>query len=277
VIASRAFSRPRQVYGVDFSGAADAGKKIWITKGVVEDEALYIEACYQAADLPGSGVARDCCLAALREFIAQETVSAFGLDFPFGLPRELVNADTWEAFALAFPNLYVSPEAFRETCRVASGGSELKRLTDRESHTPFSPYNIRLYRQTYYGLRDVIAPLVRDQSACALPMQTPLPDRPWVLEICPASTLKHASLYWPYKGKSAKHALARERILEAIEQNGPPLSVPETLRTVMVDDPGGDALDSFVAAFTVFRALRDPVGLVAENDGVYGLEGYVYV
>ncbi len=107
-------------------------------------------------------------------------------------------------------------------------------------------------------------------------MQTPLPDRPWVLEICPASTLKREFLYWPYKGKSPEHTSAREHILESIEQTAP-LSVPKALRLVILDDPGGDALDSLVAAFAVCRALRDPVGFVTANDGAYGLEGYVYV
>jgi hypothetical protein len=152
--------QPRRVYGVDFSGAADAGKKIWFTQGVSEGGSLHIEACYQGADLPDSGVRRDRCLAALRDLIARETDSAIGLDFPFGLPRELVKMDTWEDFALSFPDRYASPEVFRETCCATTDGSELKRVTDRESHTPFSPYNIRLYRQTYFGISDVLAPVV---------------------------------------------------------------------------------------------------------------------
>jgi hypothetical protein len=269
-------SHPRRVYGVDFSGAADAGKKIWITKGVVEGEALRIEACYPGANLPGSGVERDRCLAALRDFIAKEMDSAFGLDFPFGLPRELVNTDTWEDFVLSFPEQYSSPEAFRETCRETAAGSELKRLTDRESHTPFSPYNIRLYRQTYYGLRDVIAPLVRDKSACVLPMQTEALGKPWVVEICPASTLKQEYLYWPYKGKSREHREGRERILGAIEQMAP-LPVLGALRSVILDDVGGDALDSVVAAFAVFRALPNLDDVGAIGDSAYTLEGYVYI
>jgi len=276
VRASRVSHHRRHVYGVDFSGAVDAGKKIWITNGVVEGESLRVEACYQGADLPGSGVERDRCLAALRDFIAEEMDSVFGLDFPLGLPAELVKADTWEDFILSFPGQYASPEAFRESCRSATGGSELKRLTDRESRTPFSPYNIRLYRQTYYGLRDVIAPLVRDQSACVLPMQTPLPGKPWVLEICPASTLKREFLYLPYKGKSAKHASARERILEAIEQMAP-LSVPKALRSVILKDAGGDALDSAVAVFAAFRTLYNSGDLIVGSTHTYALEGYVYV
>jgi hypothetical protein len=152
----------------------------------------------------------------------------------------------------------------------------LKRVTDRESHTPFSPYNIRLYRQTYFGIRDLLASLVQDGMANVLPMQTASPDKPWVLEICPASTLKREYLYWPYKGKSREHREARARIFGAIEQMAP-LSVPEALRSVILDDPGGDALDSVVAAVAVFRALRNPAGVLAVGNSVYNLEGYVYV
>jgi hypothetical protein len=265
----------REVYGIDFSGAADAGKKIWIARGVVEGEDLRIEACHQGADLPGSGVERNRCLAALQAFIAKKTVGVFGLDFPFGLPRELVKTDTWERFVLSFPYQYASPEAFRETCRAATGDSELKRRTDRESRTPFSPYNIRLFRQTYYGLRDVIAPLVRDKAACVLPMQMPVPNRPWLVEICPASTLKLEHLYRPYKGKSREHRQGRERILESIEQMAPTF-VSDTLRSVILGDPGGDGLDSIVAAFAVFRALPALADAGAMGDTAYTLEGYVY-
>jgi hypothetical protein len=267
---------PRRVFGVDFSGAAGAGKKTWIARGVVEGERLRIEACYQGADLPGSGVERNRCLAALQAFIAKETDGVFGLDFPFGLPRKLVKTGAWEGFVLSFPDQYVSPEVFRETCRAATGGSELKRLTDRESRTPFSPYNLRLFRQTYYGLRDVIAPLVRNKSACVLPMQTPVLDKPWVVEICPASTLKREHLYWPYKGKSREHREGREHILGAIEQMAS-LSVSDVLRPQILDDAGGDALDSIIAAFAVFRALPNLADVGAVADNAYALEGYVFI
>lgn len=282
--------RPRWIYGVDFSGAAKAGNKIWITSGVIEGEALRVEACHRAADLPGSGQDRDRCLAALRGLIRREESSAFGLDFPFGLPRSLVKEDRWEDFVSVFPHHYPDPETFRDACRAAADNSELKRVTDRESHTPFSPYNIRLYRQTYFGIRDVLGPLlrpapsasevagVRDHQACVLPMQPALPGRPWMMEICPASTLKREGLYGygPYKGKGGEHYVARGRILEAIEEMAP-LSLPASLRTMILDDPGGDALDSVVAAFAVLRALRDPDGLAVGSNEAYALEGYVYV
>jgi hypothetical protein len=273
----RSSDYPLHVYGVDFSGAAQAGKRIWVTRGVIQGDALRIEACWQGADLPDSGSDRDRCLVALRDFIAKEQTSAFGLDFPFGLPCDLVKESSWEDFVLAFADHYPTPEAFRDACRAAAAGSEWKRITDRESHTPFSPYNIRLYRQTYFGIRDVIAPLVREGLAYVLPMQPARQDRPWLMEVCPASTLKREYLYWsPYKGKSKEHHRARARILEALEGTLP-LSVATPLRSVILDNAGGDALDSVVAAFAAFRALCNWDNFLVGGDDVYGLEGYVYV
>jgi hypothetical protein len=191
-IASEAKLSPlhRRIYGVDFSGASDAGKTIWLAGGIVHGADLRIDECTQAKDLPGSSASRDECLAALGRFIAGSGASAFGLDFPFGLPRPLVRQPSWQDFVLAFPDEYPRAEAFRESCRQAAGGRELKRLTDRQSATPFSPYNLRLFRQTYYGIRDLLHPLVRQGAASVRPMQPVEPDRPWILEICPASTLK---------------------------------------------------------------------------------------
>ena len=36
---------PHRIYSLDFSGAQDAGKKIWIAKGIVKGETLLIEDC----------------------------------------------------------------------------------------------------------------------------------------------------------------------------------------------------------------------------------------
>jgi hypothetical protein len=35
---------PHHIYGIDFSGAQDAGKKIWIAEGIVKTDSLLIEA-----------------------------------------------------------------------------------------------------------------------------------------------------------------------------------------------------------------------------------------
>ncbi len=36
---------PHHIYGIDFSEAQDAGRKIWIPEGVVKTDSLLIEAC----------------------------------------------------------------------------------------------------------------------------------------------------------------------------------------------------------------------------------------
>ncbi|TVM03399.1 MAG: hypothetical protein CV087_05490 [Candidatus Brocadia sp. WS118] len=267
---------PQKVYGVDFSGAANAGKKIWITGGIREKDRLHIQSCLRASELPGSGNERNRCMAALLAFIRKEKTGAFGFDFPFGLPRDLVKGDSWRDFVVSFSFRYTSAEDFRKALCIAAGGSELKRMTDRACQTPFSPYNLRLYRQTYYGISEVLAPLVRKRQACVLPMQKALPDRPWLLEVCPASTLKQEQLYVPYKGRTRAHYTARKRILKWIE--GPcDISLPRAIRLTALGDSDGDALDSVVAAFATFRALRDQAVTAVFDKKTYQLEGYVYV
>jgi hypothetical protein len=275
-MASQVVNAARRIYGVDFSGAAQAGRKIWITRGAIEGRALLIQSCLQAAHLPGSSQERDRCLAALKDLVRQEQASVFGFDFPFGLPRDLVSEKTWEDFILSFPQAYDSPEHFRDAARGLAGGRELKRITDHEARTPFSPYNLRLYRQTYFGIRDLLAPLVKDRLACVLPMQVARPDRAWLLEICPASTLQREGLKQPYKGRGTHHYEARVRILEAIEK-AIPLQVPGSLRSLILEDREGDALDSVIAAVAAFRTIRSPDGVEVADNQAYAIEGYVYV
>jgi hypothetical protein len=262
----------RHIYGVDFSGSKDAGKHIWVASGVIEGDALCVKTCCRADTLPGSSKQREQCLSALCTFIAGKSNAAFGCDFPFGLPGPLVDQGSWESFVLAFPGRYESADAFRQTCREAADGSELKRATDEESETPFSPYNLWLYRQTYYGIRDVLYPLVRDGTACVLPMQTPQPEKPWLLEVCPASTLKREWLYYSYKGREEQKREARERILEVLEEKGMLVIPDQEIRGKILENQGGDALDSVIAALATVRALRSPEA----RGEIYALEGYVY-
>lgn len=120
-------------------------------------------------------------------------------------------------------------------------------------------------------------PLVRDGLASVLPMQHPAPDRPWVLEICPASTVKREGLPTSCKGKAdGPRRVAREVILRTLEGTGRLVVESEPLRALILDDPGGDALDGLIAAYAVFRALWEPAGLVT-GDGDCRIEGYVYV
>jgi hypothetical protein len=50
-----------------------------------------------------------------------------------------------------------------------------------------------------------------------------------------------------------------------------------SVRSQILDDGGGDALDSVIAAFATFKALQSPSLGCSGNAGVCALEGYVYV
>ena len=268
---------PNKIYGIDFSGAKNAGSKIWIASAIIVENALRIEDCYQAKDLPDSAAERNRCLGALRSFISVQKACAFGLDFPFSLPKKLIKANSWEEFILAFANRYPDAEQFRKICWVTAGNREERRDTDEISQTPLSAYNLRLFRQTYFGIRDILAPLVRDKLASVLPMQSATPDKPWLIEVCPASTLRQMRLPLRYKNIRKENRAARTNILEGIEKTGIITLKQPSLRAIILDDPGGDALDSVIASFATFRAIGSLADSSVSMTSNSMLEGYVYI
>lgn len=253
--------RRDRVAGIDFSGARNAGKLIWIASGRVADGALRLEACYPASELPDSGADKDRALPALATFLSRRTGAVIGLDFPFGLPAPLVRQTSWRAFIADFPGNYPSADAFRESCLRDAGGRELKRRTDVETKTPFSAYNLRLYRQTYEGIRNILHPLITNDLARAIPIQPPEDGKPVLAEACPASLLKSEGLYMSYKGPSAKSAAARAAILDGLIARNLLRSPPATLRATILRNKGGDALDAVIAAIIAMRARLDPTAL----------------
>lgn len=195
----------RRIFGVDFSGAKDAGRKIWISEGVARNGKLHILNCYPIYEIvQGRSKDRTACLSALRDLILSNTDSVFGMDFPFSLPESLMSGKDWYVLVSDFPDEYDSADAFRKKMQEKGGKTELKRITDVEVKAPFSIYNLWVYKQTYFGIRDVLRPLVISEKVCAIPMQDPDIEKPWLMEICPASTLKSEDLYIGYKGRTEK-------------------------------------------------------------------------
>lgn len=54
-LAGQPIESPHHIDGIDFSGAQDASKKIWIAEGVVKGDSLLIEDCFRSRDLQDSG------------------------------------------------------------------------------------------------------------------------------------------------------------------------------------------------------------------------------
>ncbi|GBD17429.1 hypothetical protein HRbin26_02349 [bacterium HR26] len=256
--------------GLDFSGARDAGRHAWISQGRASHSRLEVWDCRPAAELPGSGTAREVCLPALARWISELGDCLIGCDFPFSLPLEVMGLEGWETFVSRFARRFPTPEALRTACQ-SQEGHERRRQTDRETRAPFGPGNLRLYRQTYYGIRGVLSPLVRAGAACVLPFQHPIPGRPWLIEVCPAVTLRWLDLYGrSYKGPGERQRLERWRLLDRLVERG--MQLPARVRQRALDDDGGDALDSLVALLTAW-SVRD--ALVVEAP--LASEGYIYV
>jgi hypothetical protein len=108
-------------------------------------------------------------------------------------------------------------------------------------------------------------------------MQNALPDKPWLLEICPASTLKkllQVKKLPSYKGTGDQHYKARGLILDELKETNQ-LLIPRLVRSMAKDDSGGDALDSITAAYSTFHAYLNDFKV--EPNENYNLEGYVFV
>lgn len=263
------------IFGVDFSGAAEAGKKIWIASGREQAGQLLIEQCCRAAELPAGGRGRAVAYQGLRALIAGQENAVFGIDVPFGIAAGFMGEAAWREFLIAFPSTYLTADSFRAGCRINAEGREARRVADHTPRTPFAPANLRLYRQTYHALADVLAPLVEGDQARVLPMQEPAVGKPVLVEICPALTVRALGPFGPYKGRTPAHAAQRAAILARFYGAGlAPLDAGAGQR--VLNDSEGDALDSIVAAWTVWR-IRHRLHLHPEGDWhAYAREGYVY-
>jgi len=262
--------RPNSFAGLDFSGARDAGRHAWVSQGRRRLRRLEVWDCRPVAELPGSGVGRDVCLPALAHWISQRGQCLIGCDFPFSLPREVTGGEGWETLVRAFLRRFPTPEEMRSACHDQSG-RERRRQTDRESRAPLAPGNLRLYRQTYYGIRDVLSPLIRAGAASVLPFQRPSRGRPWLIEVCPAVTLRRLGLHnWHYKGPEERQRLERRRLLELVQELG--MQLPARVCERALHDAGGDALDSLIALYTAW-AVRNAL----EVEPPLATEGHIYV
>jgi hypothetical protein len=89
--------------------------------------------------------------------------------------------------------------------------------------------------------------------------------------------LKRERLYRPYKGETDAHCASRKAIVNHFQAIAL-LTIPrQAVRSAILEDRGGDALDSVVAALAVLRALRDPSPWTVEDPVAHTIEGYVYV
>ncbi|MEM7251363.1 MAG: hypothetical protein AAF493_08075 [Pseudomonadota bacterium] len=247
----------RKLIGIDWSGARDAARHIWLAEGVEHNDRLLLQSLTRGDALTDVNAPEETLVALEAWLLTQPIESAVGFDFPFSLPASLLPRSGWPSFIERFERKFPDPAAFKAWCLQMADGRELKRITDRITKTPFCAYNLRMYRQTYWGLR-LLARLRGKRRFRVLPLERNASQAMWLLETCPASVLKRLDQYRPYKGRSESLRRSRRSLLRWLEGEGL-LAVERTaLRRTMIDDPGGDALDATLAAIGVHTALRRP-------------------
>lgn len=269
-------------YGVDFSGAATAGRTIWVTSAHADAGTLRVRDCARADDFLAAHydgpptTDRAPTLAALVSFIRSHPDAVFGLDFPFAVPRAIatdaLGATTHRAVVAAVA-AHDDGDDFAATCvewatANADGATYLRRATDRE-HDALSPYHFFVAHQTYHGIASVLAPL--DGAARIVPFDPPAAGGPVVAETYPAGVLDARGLpRTEYKGTEQAHTQRRARILDGLADQSS-VVVPDAIRATYRDDTGGDALDSLLAALGV-SGCRDAWGHEPSS-----LTGHIYV
>ena len=258
-----------KVYGIDFSGSKSPGQKIWVTEARrtgSPDHHLHVEDVSAAAEL-FSGTHRSEILPALRSLIRQSDAAVVGLDFPFSLSQPSVSTEDWTEFLEEFATTFKHKD-------IDSYPSDYNTDVESRRETDFrfggqSPISPQVRYQVFYGLRDVLHPLVSDDTVRVLPMQSRDPTKPSVLEVYPAATFGAERLYRIGYKQDSEESQKRRRVNAEGLQSNEDLSVADELVEKAVKSD--DALDSLCAAFAVSRAIRE--GLERENKSI---EGHIY-
>lgn len=271
---------PARVFGVDFTSAPRRAKPIMIAAGRLAGDSLAIEglqALPSFADFDRWLVAPGPWLAAF--------------DFPFGLPRELVEALDWphraadgeSAWARLVRHLDALPRermiaTFRAWCAARPAGSKFShRATDRPAGS--SP-SMKWVNPPVALMLQAGAPRLLAAGVDVPGMQ---PGDPWrvALEGYPGWLARALVGRVSYKsdlarGRTAEREQARRDIVAGLEAGkglGIPVTIPAALRDACVGDPRGDSLDAVLCAVQAAWAQlrRDSgYGLPAGFDPVEG-------
>jgi hypothetical protein len=274
-------------YGVDFSGAKQAGDAIWVAE--VEPRRRgrpRLVALDRMTALCGTAD-RGPALRHLVGMIAGSSAALWGCDFPFGLPVELFPEGAgwddqftflsgWgeEAYDCGLECVRRAIELFQK--------KHIRRATDAEANTPFDAFHYRIIYQTFYGMRDVVDPLRKWPGTAVLPFQyRKLQTAKRILvEACPTSTLKrlglpHNNYKQPEGGPlTPKRLRTRRAILDGLASH---VRLDERQHRLMMRNGGGDAMDAVIAAVGAARAVAAADHRAISGHARYRHEGYLYV
>jgi hypothetical protein len=277
---------PTTIFGVDFSGAKDAGNATWIARAQRPSHGR-LRRVSRASLATRAGVAdREPALSHLVRLVAGSREALWAMDFPFSLPVEILHARmTWPSLLNFTRRFDGCGYDFGHWClaraKALGGANHIPRLTDAELKAPFSCYHYRIAYQTFHGMRDVLRPLAADPLTAALPFQGEhlRRARRVLVEACPSSTLKklglpHHNYKQPQGGPLApKRRRTRRSIVDRL-RGLVEMSASQALR--IMRDPGGDALDAVIAVVGASHAWERLDHRAIARDERRRREGWIY-
>jgi hypothetical protein len=275
------------IYGVDFSGAAQAGRNIWIARCEPTDgNRLRLVELHCLEKLAGTAE-RDVALAHLVRMIRASRDALWAIDCPFGMPVEIVpNGCAWPGQLQIIGKWKHGAYEFGLWClnraKKLGGAIHIRRATDVEAKTPFDCYHYRIIYQAFHGMRDVLRPLHRTPGTAIAPFDNGsrlARAARIVVEACPSSTLKRLSLpHQNYKQPAGGPLTSKRRRTRTTIVDGlsPSVEIEQTLRARIMRNPGGDALDAVIAAIGAARLWpRINHRAIARHER-YSREGFLY-
>jgi hypothetical protein len=280
------------VYGVDFSGAKQAGRCIWVARTEPRARGRLSLVTLDRLDSLCGTAERAVCLAVLVQLVNDSDAALWGFDCPFGLPVELFPEGAPWTDQFTFLEEYGEEayacglECIRRTKKMRGAlhrtRLHCRRQSDLEAKAPFDAFHYRMIYQTFYGMRDVVRPLAATPRTAVLPFQYRKLSqaRRVVVECCPSSVLKkdglpHQNYKHPKGGPlPRRHLRTRHDILAGLAKL---VRIGDRHRRVIMRNPGGDALDAVIAAAGALRGFCAADHHALSRDRRLTREGWMYV
>jgi hypothetical protein len=260
------------VYGIDWSGAARAGDKIWVaTIDREENAVLDVGRPWKARTNPDVTYA-------VADWLGCLGSGWIGLDSPLGLAStdrmSLIGTTSRDPFQWSREILqrYPTREGLIGAAIEAKLIGRHRRATDARLRSPFPPLLFQLIHQTYAAFR-LISRLERSRVRI-LPWQHALARPVTLLEACPAITLRSLGLSnRNYKLKADSRAVRERLLYAALHHQG--WTIREDVRDAVLQDPEGDGLDAILCAIAASNAIDlDHAKIAAEPAALE--EGWIY-
>ena len=262
------FSRDRQYLGIDWSGAARSGNKIWAALVKTNSNGVPV---LQRVWRPFINCTPVQVVRQFGPWLNKTEFHVAAADFCFGL------ASHHQAVGMPLnrvpPGLatWVRENYGNEPLQFKNAlAPELRRVTDSICSSPFAPTNLRMFRQTFWGIRSL-----EGLEIDILPWGNVTANK-ILIETLPAMLVRRL-IKGPCQYKQAGQPGNEQRasLLRALIQ-ATKLEITEADKTLVVQDREGDAMDAILAAIAAGSAHQHGFQIMQNHQQQALLEGWIY-